>query len=350
MSPTTASPRVITLGVAGGPRWWPATATEEPSGIATAIVVGDAHYLVDCGAGTGRNLTRAGLAFDDMRAIFLTHLHSDHVADLAGLLLFSSYGTSGTRSTPVHILGPGDRGTAPPLSPFAASADGTASRTPLYPRQPTPGTADMVDLLQRAFATDLNDRYLDGLRLTAKQLFTASDIALAEGLGYHPDDNPTPVMSPFPVYEDDRVRVSATLVAHPPVAPAFGFRFETDEGTIVVSGDTTYTPNMVALAQDADLLLHEVIDSDWIEATYGAATDPATGAMKSHHLRSHTTVTDVLRLADEASVARLALHHIVPGTARPNIEAQLQAAGASRTVIARDREEFLLRAPARTAV
>lgn len=342
MRSSDSTPRVVTLGVAGGPRWWPATASEEPSGIATAVVVGDAFYLVDCGTGTGRNLARCGLPMDDLRAIFLTHLHSDHVADLPSLLLFSSYESLTERTAPVTILGPGDRGTPPPLSPHASPTDGSLGRTPLYPANPTPGTADMVDLLMRAFATDLNDRYLDGLKPTAKQLFSASDIALPAGTGYHPDAAPAPEMSPFPIYEDDRVRVLATLVLHPPVAPAFGFRFETDSGVVVVSGDTAFTPNMVSLAAGADLLLHEAIDEAWIDSMYGAGTSTTALATRSHHMRSHTTVTEALTVADAAGVRQLALHHLVPGNSRASIEAQLSTAAAVRTIIPHDRDEFPL--------
>ena len=69
-------------------------------------------------------------------------------------------------------------------------------------------------------------------------------------------------MDPFVVFEDSRVRVSAILVEHPPVAPAYGYRFDTDEGSVVVSGDTAATDNMRRLADRASLLLHEAIDLD----------------------------------------------------------------------------------------
>ncbi len=342
-STSSTATRVITLGVAGGPRWWPATASEEPSGIATAVVVGDAFYLIDAGSGTGRNLVRAGLPMERMRAMFITHLHSDHVAALPSLLLFSSYEAKSESSDPIRIIGPGDRGTPPPLSEHAAASDGTAARTPLYPEKPTPGTADMVDLLFRAFATDLNDRYLDGLKPTAKQLFTASDIPVPTTIGYHPDDDPAPEIRPFTIYEDDRVRVLATLALHPPVAPAFGFRIETDDGVVAISGDTTFTPNMIALADNADILLHEAIDEEWIDAVHGSPTDPVARASRAHHLRSHTTVADALRVADSASAKQLLLHHIVPGNNRSSIQAQLSAVRNSRASIPHDRDEFILR-------
>ena len=65
------------------------------------------------------------------------------------------------------------------------------------------------------------------------------------------------------MFEDDRVRVSATLVAHAPVWPAFAFRFDTDDGSIVFSGDTARSENLIKLAKGADILVHEVIVTKW---------------------------------------------------------------------------------------
>ncbi len=103
-----AAPYVVTLGTAGGPRWWRDSEGAVPrSGIATAVV-GDAVYLVDCGDGAGGNLARAGLDFNALRGVFITHLHSDHVAGLAPLLMFSLYEMALCR-VPVQIFGPGNR-------------------------------------------------------------------------------------------------------------------------------------------------------------------------------------------------------------------------------------------------
>jgi hypothetical protein len=85
------TPHVVTLGTAGGPRWWNGPDGAPRSGISTAVVVGDAVYLVDCGQGTGRQLAAAGLRLGQVRALFLTHLHSDHVVDLPSLLLFGQF-------------------------------------------------------------------------------------------------------------------------------------------------------------------------------------------------------------------------------------------------------------------
>src|SRR4029079_14460344 len=82
--------RLILLGTAGGPTWWP---NSDQCGISSVVAVGDAYYLVDCGEGVGERVRQAmppanRPMSDNVRALFLTHLHSDHVVDYANLLLF----------------------------------------------------------------------------------------------------------------------------------------------------------------------------------------------------------------------------------------------------------------------
>lgn len=171
----------------------------------------------------------------------------------------------------------------------------------------------MFKKLMEAYATDLNDRILDALRPSPLDLFDARDIEIPNSVGFHANDNPTPRMRPFEVFRDEYVVVTATLVEHPPVAPAFAFRFETVEGSVAISGDTTYTDNMVEIAQDAGLVLHEAINFDFIESMYAGKSDEVSRASRDHHYKSHTSVEDAVRLARKAGAKRLALHHLVPG-------------------------------------
>ncbi|WP_430297844.1 MBL fold metallo-hydrolase [Sinomonas sp. B1-1] len=305
------APHIVTLGTAGGPRWWAAADSGERTGIATAVVVGESFYLVDVGQGAGRRIAQAGLDLKDLRALFITHLHSDHVYDLAGLGIFGLYALQDRAGKdPVRILGPGNRGALPPVSPRAV-----VRPEPLAPQSPTPGTREMFETLMAAHATDLNDRILDSLKPSPLDVFSAEDIEIPAGIGYHPNDNQTPEMDPFEVYRDELVTVTAILVEHPPVAPAFAFRFDTAEGSVTISGDTCYTPNLITLAQGTDLLLHEAIDFDWVESLYGDKTDEASRAARDHHYKSHTSVREAAKAADAAGAAALALHHLVPGHA-----------------------------------
>src|SRR5699024_7216375 len=90
--------------------------------------------------------------------------------------------------------------------------------------------------------------------------FAPEDIEIPSGIDFDADDNVAPDMEPFVVFEDNRVTVRATLVSHHPTAPAFGFRFDTEAGSVTISGDTAPCQNLVRLAQGTDLLLHEAID------------------------------------------------------------------------------------------
>jgi ribonuclease BN (tRNA processing enzyme) len=304
-----SSPHVVTLGTAGGPRWWdrPGAAAAR-SGIGTAVVVGDAVYLVDAGQGTGRQLARAGLPLDRVRALFLTHLHSDHVADLVPLVLFGLFERRDPAAAPIEVHGPGSRGGLPPLSPHA-----TEQPEPVAAANPTPGTAQMIDLLCAAHASDLNDRIFDSLTRRPADGMAVHDIALPPGTGFDPDTRVAPPMEPFEVHRDDDVVVTAILVEHPPTAPAFAFRFDTAEGSVTISGDTAPCANVVRLARDTDLLLHEAIDLAAMGRRYG------DGAMReatmAHHRRAHTTAHQAGELATEAGARALALHHLVPGDA-----------------------------------
>ncbi|WP_238439347.1 MBL fold metallo-hydrolase [Microbacterium sp. JZ31] len=322
--------RVITLGTAGGPRWWKPDG-QDRAGIATAVAVGDRFYLVDAGDGVGRRIRQAGLDLSNLGGIFLTHLHSDHTIGLPALAVFGMHELQGRSTHPVPIVGPGDRGALPPVSPRAAVAP-----RPVAADDPTPGTVGLVHGIVRAFATDLNDRVLDSLRRHPLELMDPRDIAIPSGIGYHPNLAPTPDMEPFVVFEDDRVRVSAILVEHPPIAPAFAFRIDAEEGSVTFSGDTCETDNLVRLARDTDLLLHEAIDFEWVDGLYGARTDEEGRASRDHHYKSHTSVEGACRVAERAGARRLALHHLVPGHTDASVWARGEALLPGRFLVPAD--------------
>lgn len=309
------SPHVITLGTAGGPRWWKDHRGMPRSGIATAVVVDDTWYLVDCGQGAGRQAKAAGLEMPDLGGIFITHMHSDHTVDLPSLLLFGAFESKTSTRGPIPIVGPGDRGKLPPLSPRA-----TAVPAPVAPQRPTPGVAGLVDGLLAAYATDCNDRIFDSLAKSPAEQFEPREIVLPAGTGFDPDTAVAPDMEPFEVFRDERVTVSAVLVSHHPTAPAYAFRFDTATGSVVVSGDTAPCANTVRLARDADLLLHEAIDLDLLARQYTDAS--MLQATMDHHRRAHTTAAEAGRIAREAGVRHLALHHLVPSYSPPEAWAE----------------------------
>ncbi len=198
-------------------------------GIASAVVVDGAFYLVDCGMGVAHQLRLANLGkegdfhgYEGLRSIFLTHLHSDHTMDYFNIVLSGWYhGLPGP--APVEVYGPGDRGALPPIS-------GTTDVPVVNPTNPTPGTVDMTNYLTQAFATDINDRLRDSGKPGLDRLIRTHDIPIPAEVGALANTNQFPIMNPFLVMEDDRVKVTATLVDHGAVYPAFAFRFDTDDG------------------------------------------------------------------------------------------------------------------------
>lgn len=315
------SPRVITLGTGGGPRIW---TNADPSvaprcGIATAVVVGDRWYLIDAGHGAFTQIKRAGLDISQLGGIFITHLHSDHIMDLNSVTIFGMFDLA-AKLPEIPIYGPGDRQVLPHTSPRAQN-----TIEPIFPDNPTPGVSGLFSALMQAHATDLNDRILDALRPSPLDVWRPRDILIPSEVGFHPNDNPFPELDPWVVHEDDRLRVSATLVVHPPIAPAFAFRFDTEGGSVTISGDTRPSENLVILAENTDLLLHEAIDFDWVHATYPGRNEMELASV-DHHRKSHTSPTEAGEIATRANARRLALHHVVPGNSPRSV---FEAAGTT---------------------
>ncbi len=296
---TANATRLVLLGTAGGPL---PSATR--SGIAQAVVVGDRVHVVDCGSGVTRQLRRARL-LSRLSQVFVTHLHSDHVCDYFNLFLLGWPILQ--HNPPVRVHGPGSAG---PMCALPAEDDEPA--IPLVnPDDPTPGIVQVTDHLVRAHAFDLNIRMREAGRSDLTELIVPCEVAVPDDLGANPFAV-APPMDPVLVAEDDDLRVTAVLVQHEPVFPAFAYRFDTAAGSIVVSGDTAPCGNLVALARGADVLVHEVYDDtarpvDEEEDTYEARR-------RRHHLvTSHTPLSQVGKVAAEAGVGRLVLTHFIPG-------------------------------------
>ena len=283
---------LVLLGTKGGPP----PLGEQRQGISSAVVVGDNTYVVDLGHGSYSQLHRAGIA--SLQGIFVTHLHSDHIAELFTLPWLRHGGVNSLKG-PIPIYGPGRAGGLPQSR--------TGQKAPLInPENPTPGTVDFLEKSIEAAAYDLNIRMRDENWPDLREVLQPHDIVLPE-VGASATGNLFPRMRPFTVFENDDVKVSATLVEHPPVFPAFGFRFDTAEGSVVFSGDTSVSPNLIELAAGADYLVHEVIDLDWVAASN------VPESLLDHLSESHTDVNKVGAVAESAGVKNLVLNHLVPG-------------------------------------
>ncbi|MYU26332.1 MBL fold metallo-hydrolase [Streptomyces sp. SID8352] len=284
--------RVVLLGTGGGPV--PMTDRQMTS---QAVVVDGRAYVVDCGSGVVRQLYAAGITHAMVRALFVTHFHADHFSDYLPMILFGRPipGVGYGYPDRLHVYGPPSLG-LPPGTP----APGVEL---IRPENPHPGMTDVHHGILEGFATTTNSQGIASrMGPDIRDLVVPHDIPVTA-----PASLPAPPRTrPFTVYEDDRVRVSATLVTHYWPFPAFGFRFDTDHGSVTFSGDTTPSANLVELARGTDLLVHEVMDGQRMIDT-GTAEDMVRG------LRGcHTDITEVGGVAADAGARRLALSHIVP--------------------------------------
>lgn len=301
----TRPDRVVLLGTAGGPLPSPVR-----SGICSAVVVAGRTYVVDCGGSATRQLRRARL-LGGLHRVLLTHLHSDHTCDYFNLFLLGWPIIQW--NPPVHVHGPGPAGGIEALPP-----DDAGRPVPLHnPADPTPGLVALTDAQFHAHAYDINIRMREAGRHDLRSLVVPHELAVDPGVGAAGPAQVAPPMDPFVVEEDDDVRITATLVSHAPVFPAFAYRFDTAAGSVVFSGDTAPCANLTRLAAGAGTLVHEVFDD-----TPGrdAGADPLTDeeaweAQRRHHhmVTSHTPLSAVGAVAREAGVGRLVLTHFIPG-------------------------------------
>jgi ribonuclease BN (tRNA processing enzyme) len=210
-APALPENALITLGVQAGPPPVP-----NKTGISSALKIGGDVYQIDCGLGSLNAFTNAGLRFENLKAMFLTHLHTDHIVDYYSFFLSGGY-TASKGKAPVTVYGPGPAGGLPP------SQVGNADPATIDPGNPAPGLAATSDALLNAFAYTSNifirDMGIDDIG----DLIKVTEIAVPPGSDYR---NRSPETEPFPVMSDDNVTVTATLVSHYDVYPAFGFRFD----------------------------------------------------------------------------------------------------------------------------
>ena len=308
--------RLVLLGTAGGPLPSPVR-----SGISQAVVVGGRAYVVDCGSGVARQLRRARL-LKHLHQVLLTHLHSDHDCDYFNLFLLGWPILQW--NPPVDVYGPGPAGWLPPVPADAPAGH----RVALVGDNPTPGLLEITRAQIAAHAYDLNIRMREAGRADLTTLVAPHEIVL--GYGLDAADGPPP-MAPILVSEDERARVTAVLVDHAPVFPSFAYRFDTDEGSIVISGDTAPCANLIALARGADILVHEVFADDVADdvADEELADDWEAAQRERHVKGAHTPLGAVGGVAAEAEVGRLVLTHFLPGDDSLSDEHWVHGVGAS---------------------
>ncbi|HEY3981375.1 MAG TPA: MBL fold metallo-hydrolase [Streptosporangiaceae bacterium] len=280
---------LVLLGTAGAP-----LPVAGRGGISSALVVDDRVFVVDCGRGSPSAFVDAGLDFRRLTAVFISHLHADHVGDLPGLLLYPWGVRSGDGGPldPIRVFGPSRPAALP-------SGDAAFHReTTIHPERPAPGTTDLVASILAGYAYHLNVMPLDARMPDPGALVRAVDIAVP--------DPPGTVQVPVVVLEAGPVRVTAVAVTHGRAVPALAYRFDTADGAVVFSGDTTVNDDLIALARGADILVHQVADLAYLER-HGV-----TGAALARMAALHTDVTQVGPVAERAGVGELILSHYLP--------------------------------------
>lgn len=270
---------VVMLGT-GTPRPQPDT-----WGPATAVVVGSRVFLVDAGVGVERRLAAAGLPTDGVTAAFITHLHSDHVLGLADLI-FTSWDMGRTRPFPVY--GPH-------------------------------GLAHMIQHLYAAFSEDIRIR-TEGLEHESRGGYR---VAVRE-------------IGPSVVYDSGGVRVTAFQVNHGEWREAYGYRFDSPGRSIVLSGDTRPSEELVRMATGVDVLIHEVQPSDSTQHPGNRSATEWARYVRAYH----TTALQLGELAARAGPKLLIVYHNGRRVTDDRLLADIRRSFSGPVAIAADLQRF----------
>jgi ribonuclease BN (tRNA processing enzyme) len=248
------SDRLVLLGTKGGPAIRPGG----PMPTSSLLEMSGRRIVVDCGLGVTKGLVDAGVPLKTLDLVFITHLHSDHVLEL-GPLLHTAW-TAGL-STPVRVFGPA-------------------------------GTEAYWLNFCQALDFDIEIRIEDEGRPDIRELVTFDEFT--EGL----------------VMEEGGLAVSALRVEHPPVTECYALRFSQGGRTVVFSADTAYFPPLADFARGAGILVHEAM----LEAGVDRLVERTGNGerLKAHLMASHTLAADAGRIAADAGVGHLVLHHLIP--------------------------------------
>ena len=231
-----------------------------------AVTAGEHLYLVDAGARSPQTFSLAGVPLTNLRGIFLTHFHSDHIAAIGDFNLLSWVAG---RPEPLEIIGP-------------------------------VGVDQVTAGFNQAYAQDSTYRIAHhGEALLPPHLSQLRPRAVEPGI----------------VLERDGLVVTAFAVNHEPVSPAFGYRFDYRGRSLVVSGDTVADDRLRQAAEGADLLLHDAISLPIVQALEAGAREAGLDRQVTIFAdiqTYHASVKDVYALSEQAGVGKLALYHFVP--------------------------------------
>lgn len=245
------------------------------AGPCSVVIAGRHVFVVDAGEGGARNIMLMGIPNGHVEAVFLTHLHSDHIDGLGPMLLLAWTGAG--RTSPLPVYGPA-------------------------------GTDRVVAGFDQAYAIDAGFR-------TAHHGAKVAPPSGAGGKALPFALPPKGDWSPVPVFDRDGVIVTAFRVDHGPVEPAVGYRFTYKGRSIVFSGDTSATPSIALNARGADLLIHEALQPRLVALMTEALerrSRPALAKITRDILTYHTSPEDAAAEAQAAGVKHLVFSHNIP--------------------------------------
>jgi ribonuclease Z len=268
-----AALEVLLLGT-GYPRPDP-----ERAGPSTVVVHEEKWFVVDAGRGATMRIAATDLKYANLKAVFLTHLHSDHTAGLPDL--FNTSWQFGRKTSPLELYGP-------------------------------PGTRKLSDGMLLFFEEDIR------LRRDVLEKHPAAGATIR-----------THIVKEGVVYDDGAVKVTAFVVDHKPVPHTFGYRFDAGGKTIVVAGDMRPNDNLVKYAKGADVLVLEA----YLPEHFDKVDTPAVAArLKSYH----TSAEEAGQLATRAGVKTLVLTHLIPANAEETFRERAAKHFKGEIVVGRD--------------
>lgn len=253
-----AGTKIVLLGTGGGP-----VIGHSRHQTSVLMVQDNAAYVLDFGLGAVEQFARTGVPFSQVRSLFLTLQRPDHTTDYGPFLLLGW----------IHGLDPSVQAYGPPG------------------------------------LTSMTENYVKAMQSTADFWAETFDMTPMAPIVTHEFTQGGLIM------QDDVVKVTSTLVKHPPVVPAFGYRFDFKDRSVAFSGDTAPTESMIELAKGADVLVHEAMYVPAMAASMAADAKRQKVSLKSvmkHMKADHTPIEDVGRIAQAAGVKELVLYHLAP--------------------------------------
>ena len=233
------------------------------------ISAGEDLFVVDIGDGSNDNLRSWNINFRNIEAVLITHLHSDHIADLPGL--HQNAWVIGERSSKLKVFGP-------------------------------EGVDQFTQGIEMAYAHDYvfrNEHHGDAVAPLEFAGFDTSVIDL---------NNPV-------IFDNGELKITAFKVVHEPIEPALGFKFSYKGRSIVITGDTSYTQSVIDNSMNADVLFHEAQANHMLavmEKSLMSQGAELLATVLDDITSYHTTLVEAAEIANEANVKKLFFYHLTP--------------------------------------